>query len=475
MLNCLAPSLKRLTLFVSRAIFFVLIAFVLVQEYPPPGDFETQIDRAVGNSAFDFVQWENEALVEKATQITVPIQDYLTSDQQRQLVLDYMQLTTDWSALDAQIRNIYADASVADPAATSVDLRAKRDATRAEIERRRPTAEAILQQQISSVLADEGFAAGGEIVPPVASRITPLPYVLIVSPRDEINRVAGIGLQAGMNVDQAEQIEQTVLSTTNRSALVVPIGGLAAYPTMILETDDLLWLLQTMSHEWTHNWLDFRPLGYSYLAVESPDIRTINETVASLVGDEVGLIVMRRYYLETLKREHPDLVEPKPLQVPPTEPAATVPSPSNSNEFSFSRTMHDTRVKVDDLLAEARAFRDQAQVAETAGHSDDAKNLRAQHEAKIVEAEKYMEQQRQIINSHGYRIRKINQAYFAFYGAYADQPGAAGRDPVGPNVIALRVYSSSLRAFLDRVSRVLTVDQLKQAVEQLKELKEATP
>ena len=475
MLNGFTPSLKRLTVFLCRAIFFVLIAFLLAQEYPPPGNFETQIDRAAGSSVFDFVQWENEALTEKAAQIAVPVQDYLTSDQQHQFVLNYLQLTKDWSGLDTQVRKIYAAASATDPASASAGLRAKRDATRAEIERRRPTAEAILQQQISSVLADEGFATGGEIVPPAASRITPLPYVLIVSPRDEINRVTGLGLQAGLNVDRAEQIEQTVLSTTNHSALVVPIGGLAAYPTMILETDDLLWLLQTMSHEWTHNWLDFRPLGYSYLASESPDIRTINETVASLTGDEVGLTVMRRYYPDTLKREHPDLVEPKPLQIPAAEPANTAPSTSNPNEFSFSRAMHDMRVRVDSLLAEARASRDQAQAAETAGHSDEAKNLRTQYEAKIIEAEKYMEQQRQVINSHGYRIRKINQAYFAFYGAYADQPGAAGSDPVGPNVIALRVYSSSLHAFLDRVSSVLTIDQLKQAVEQFKNLKEATP
>ena len=139
MLNCLAPNLKRLAIFLSRAIFFVLIAFLLDQEYPPPGDFATQIDREVGNSVFDFVQWENEALTEKAAQLAVPVQDYLTSDQQRQFVLDYVQLTKDWSELDAQVRTIYADASATDPAAASADLRAKRDAARAEIERRRPT------------------------------------------------------------------------------------------------------------------------------------------------------------------------------------------------------------------------------------------------------------------------------------------------------------------------------------------------
>jgi hypothetical protein len=106
------------------------------------------------------------------------------------------------------------------------------------------------------------------------------------------------------------------------------------------------------------------------------------------------------------------------------------------------------------LLAEAQSLEKQ--------------NQNNQAEAKIVEAEQYMEQQRQMINSHGYRIRKINQAYFAFYGAYADQPGASGSDPIGPNVIALRVYSPNLRAFLDRVSSVLSLADLKQAVEALK-------
>ena len=67
--------------------------------------------------------------------------------------------------------------------------------------------------------------------------------------------------------------------------------------------------------------------------------------------------------------------------------------------------MHKTRVHVDELLAEG----------------------------KIDEAEAYMEQRRQIFVQNGYYIRRLNQAYFAFYGAYADVPGgAAGEDPVGP-------------------------------------------
>jgi hypothetical protein len=303
-------------------------------------------------------------------------------------------------------------------------------------------------------LIEEGFGVGGEVFPPVAARITPLPNILIISPRDEIKRVTGEALAAGLKVDQAEAIETRVLSDTNQSALVVPIGGLADYPAMILETTELLWLLQTTAHEWSHHWLYLRPLGYSYLAEDGGNLRTINETVASVFGDEIGLKVMRRFYRDELQRTFPDLVEEKPLTIPEPEPAQPPTTSTQPQQFSVSRTLHDTRIKVDQLLAEARDLKQQGQVDRA--------------EAKIVEAEHYMETQRQLINSNGYRIRKINQAYFAFYGAYADQPGAAGSDPIGPNVIALRVYSPTVRDFMDRASAILTLDRLKQSVEELK-------
>ncbi len=453
MLQRIRPRLKQLTAILANAMLLSMVAILIGQEYPVPGAFATRVSRAIGHQVFDFGEWTGDALIEKAAQIAGPLQNYMTDAQQSQFVLDYMQLTRDWYQLEGQVRRIYSDASITDPAAASADLRAKRDSTRAELEWRRPTAEAIVQQQISAVLVDEGFGVGGEVIPPVALRITPLPYILIVSPRDKIQRETGEGLQAGLNVDQAEAIEATILSTTNHSALVVPIGGLADYPAMILESTQLLPLLQTSAHEWSHHWLYLRPLGYNYLD-DIPDTRTINETVASLFGDEVGLIVMRRYYLDELKRTFPDLVEPKPLTIPTPEPAAPASRPSDSNQFNVNRALHDTRVQVDKMLADARALEQQGKTADA--------------EARIVETEKYMEQQRQFINSHGYGIRKLNQAYFAFYGAYADQPGAAGSDPIGPNVIALRVYSSNLRAFMDRASGIITLDQLQQAVHELK-------
>jgi hypothetical protein len=112
-------------------------------------------------------------------------------------------------------------------------------------------------------------------------------------------------------------------------------------------------------------------------------------------------------------------------------------TPEEPPAFDFNSEMRTTRVRVDDLLA--------------AGN--------------IQEAETYMEARRVFFRENGYLIRKLNQAYFAFYGAYADQPGggAAGADPVGAAVRQLRAQSPSLGDFLNRISWMWSVDQLYEA------------
>jgi hypothetical protein len=65
--------------------------------------------------------------------------------------------------------------------------------------------------------------------------------------------------------------------------------------------------------------------------------------------------------------------------------------------------------------------------------------------------------------ANGYAIRKLNQAYFAFYGAYNAEPGgapASGRDPIGPAVQALRARSKSLGEFVEHVVHVKSVEDL---------------
>jgi hypothetical protein len=102
--------------------------------------------------------------------------------------------------------------------------------------------------------------------------------------------------------------------------------------------------------------------------------------------------------------------------------------------------MHSTRVRVDELLALG----------------------------KVDEAEQYMEEQRLMFWDHGYVIRKLNQAYFAFYGSYADVPvGPAGEDPVGAAVRELRAHSETLAEFLNRMAGLTSFDGLQELLSQI--------
>ena len=81
---------------------------------------------------------------------------------------------------------------------------------------------------------------------------------------------------------------------------------------------------------------------------------------------------------------------------------------------------------------------------------------------QVKRAESYMEQRRELFWQNGYRIRKINQAYFAFYGSYNDTPGggAAGDDPIGPAVQQLRKDSTNLKGFIDKIKQVKSFEEL---------------
>jgi len=188
----------------DRLLFFVAIAFLLTGNAAPPASFDATVDRIVGADRFEFVRWEIEALAEKGADASVPLQDYLSDEQRAQFVVDYLARTRQLFAVERDVDRIYSDPKVTNPDAASVDQRAKRDQLRAEVDQRRSTAEAIVEEQISAVLADAGFAVGGRVFPPVQARVTPLPYILIISPRDRIEREEGLDLSAGMTVDRAE-------------------------------------------------------------------------------------------------------------------------------------------------------------------------------------------------------------------------------------------------------------------------------
>jgi hypothetical protein len=394
----------------------------------PPGDQIERIRAYTRAIEFDYVSWTLDALGVKFYQFALGTSEYIPTNSKSQLVLDYLNLVRKINETESILQQIYANPNISDPTAYSIPFRESLDSLKEKRSKLEPLAEAILQGQISTTVAQLGLTLGGQPIPPVLYRTTPPPDALIVSPRNVIRQDADISISADLTIEQITRLEEEIDQAMNVSSLVVGIGGIGLYPTMVMQTADINWLVEVVAHEWVHNFLTLRPLGINYLS--TPELRIMNETTAAIAGKEIKQAVVERYYPQYLPPPSPKPSETEPIpETPPGEPAP----------FNFRREMRITRVTVDQLLSEG----------------------------KIEEAENYMEERRRFFWDNGYLIRKLNQAYFAFYGAYADEPGgAAGDDPVGAAVRLLRARSPSLASFLNRISWMWSFDQLQRVITQ---------
>lgn len=397
------------------AVGMLLLAF---SNYPP-GDQLQRIRAYSRPLEFDYVGWTLEALNSKFGQAALDALDSASPEERRQIVLDYLDLVSQIDQANRRLNEIYADPGISNPEIASHLVRQQLVKLETQREHLGPVAESILQSQISEIVAELGLTLGGQPLPPILYHSTPLPTALIVSPRDEIKQLHNISLEPDISIDQRTILEDKIDQALDVSSLIVDVGGIGVYPTMVAETSNLDFLTEVVAHEWVHNFLTLRPLGLNYYA--SPELRTMNETAAALAGEEIGYAVMERFY--------PELLPPPPPPESPAEPG----EPPSPPAFDFRDEMRKTRVTVDELLAEG----------------------------EIEAAEDYMEARRQVFWDHGYRLRKLNQAYFAFYGAYADEPGgAAGEDPVGEAVRNLYANSPSLAAFLKRIAWMTSFEEL---------------
>jgi hypothetical protein len=425
-----AERLRGLVGWGRRLVWLLLLSLLVTFSSVRLQDPLERVRRFTRASEFDFLTWTIDAATAKAAQSSLGTTGYLQESDGHDLVLEYVRLVEHAEQAQASLQEIYADPMLADSSAAAEPVAADLAGTRRALQRLQPTVEAILQEQVAVVLADLGMGVGGEVFPPVSFHFSTLPDALIVSPRTVIREDANIQLEPGSSLEEQIALEREVEQALDVSALVVPVGGIGTYPTMIEETTALDWVLETITHEWVHNYLSLRPLGLNYET--TPELRTMNETAASLLGTEVGGLVLRRFYPE---------LAPPPAAPEVEEPATTPAEPAEPAEppaFDFRAEMHTTRVRVDALLKEG----------------------------KVEEAEVYMEARRQIFYNEGYRfLRRLNQAYFAFYGAYADEPGgAAGEDPVGAAVRELRARSHSPREFLIRMAWMDTYADLTRAL-----------
>ncbi|HEX2981596.1 MAG TPA: hypothetical protein VHO48_15125 [Anaerolineaceae bacterium] len=422
------PRFLSWTKIVLRTVLlFIFAASILAMSAPLLSDPIEKVRAYTRDIEFDYASWMANALWVKWSNAVFGAERYLQPTIEHDLVVEYMGLVQEQNNTLAQVTRIYADPDVADPKTSSAILRQELARINTRLDQVGSLAESILQEQVTSVISADGLALGGQPVPPVWYHTTDLPLALIVSPRSVIRQDANISLLPEMNIEQIVALEEEVSKGLDVSALVTPVGGIGVYPTMITTTSNLDWLSEVIAHEWIHNYLTLRPLGMSF--DKNEQLRTMNETTANLAGKEIGRQVLERYYPELL---------PAPVIEASAQTNSTEETTEAAPEFNFNQEMHGIRVKVDALLA--------------AG--------------KIEEAEKLMDNSRRVFLEHGYVIRELNQAYFAFHGAYADSPaGAAGEDPVGPAVRQLRDQSTSLADFLQRIGRMTTFEELQQAVE----------
>ena len=280
-----------------------------------------------------------------------------------------------------------------------------------------PDVEELLESLITSYLKDAGVSSsflGVRLLwPPVDFRLDEVPKLLVVSPRERIANTSRKLLDPDITLEEREELEAAI-DARDLSSLVVSIGGVATYPSLIPDGLSLRSALRLAAHEWTHHYLFFHALGRGYNA--NGDMTTLNETVADIVGDELGGLIYREVFAtpqELAARNAP-------------RPAADV----AEDRFDFGAFMRETRVHVDELLAAGR----------------------------VDVAEAYMEERRLELAENGYFFRKLNQAFFAFHGSYAARPSSPS--PIGGQVRSVREASEDLGDFLGRVGGYASYDSL---------------
>lgn len=409
----------------NRSLFLLLILVALKRDSLHPADlFLYRTDPFTGTHRFDWWIYEFQTIHDKLTSRVTGVDQPTGMDTKREIeqVREYFSLVQDIARLQGEIRITRATEGAG---ADLSDLQADLDAKKANRLRLENLVENILRRQVERVLLSQGITLRVPflhrwVLPPVEFEFQSPPDFLIISRRDRIETIGSVSLQPTLSLTEMEEIEQ-LTDDLGVSSLVVPTGGVGAYPTVITELASLRFAISVIIHEWTHNYLFFHPLGQHY--GHSQELTTMNETVASMVEDELSLELERVYY--------PEIYESRLAEMARESPQA--PEHVHEDEFSFNAHMRKTRLRVEELL--------------TAG--------------KVEQAEQYMEERRQKLVEMGYYVRKLNQAYFAFYGSYAAGKGwAAETNPIGEQMRILRERSPSLAAFLETTARMSSYQDL---------------
>jgi len=382
-------------------------------------DFDSCLSSIVEPYRFSIAKWEYEAI---SREVNRWISDsYTEVDDEVHTVLEYFSLVERIKTLKLEINAIDAGNRQGDSASSKAELNMLQEQKKALED----LVEKIIEGQIRETLARQGIfnpmdkCIRSEVgFPPVNFELEKPPRLLVISPRHKIESMREVLLLPDLGLKEIEDIEARV-DKLGFSSLVVEIGGLGiTYPTFVDSEASLQFTVDTVAEEWLHQYLVFKPLGFLYLldltgVSRDYEIATMNETLAGMVSKEIGSMVCAKYYSEYVNDSNQ----------------------TAESGFDFNQEMREIRKTVDKYLARG----------------------------EVEQAEEFMEQKQQYLTSVGYYIRKLNQAYFAFHGAYADKPTSIS--PIGLELKELRSQSVSLKEFLNRVAAMSSRQDLRDSIE----------
>ena len=391
----------------------ILLPVLLLSDFMPGQDFDSRLKSIVKPYQFSLAVWEAQAIPGEVRQFIAPKRESVLHSVKYEIAT-----VTGYFALTERIKTLKLN-NQPNSISSGVELTRLQEQKAALSD----TVAGILEKQISETLTELGIF--NPVVrlrvtfPPVNFKLETPPNLLVISPRDSIESVRKITLQPALSHKDIAEIEFRT-DELGVSSLVVGLGGLGAtYPTFVTDEASLQWVIEAGVHEWLHQYLTFKPLGFAYLLDltglrRNYDVAVMNETLAGMLGEEIGKIVYEKYYAQPAGGISQSL------------PAAP--------EFDFDREMREIRRTVDSYLARG----------------------------EISQAEEFMKESRESLAAKGYNIRKLNQAYFAFYGTYSDSPTSI--NPIGSELRELRAKSASPKDFLDRASVLTSHQQLRDSI-----------
>ncbi|MDX1535911.1 MAG: hypothetical protein R3346_04090 [Candidatus Spechtbacterales bacterium] len=370
-------------------------------------------DELAGDYHFSITTWERrEAAIEIAeTLIFWENKSSFTAKEEAEVVLHFFDLAKEEKSLLNKVDR---------KEATREDL-AELNIIKEEMMIIQPIVENIIEKQLQEVLISEGISFIPTKIPLVSHfypgtsfKIERPPSSLIIAQRDSLSEKARVYVRNDLNTREIEDLEKTT-DELGYSSLVVRLGGISTYPSMV-NPSSAHRAIEIIAHEWAHHYFMFTNLGRS----NAPKQNNIEETSAKIIGGELRDIIWERYYESYIKTSENET----------TTTAAT-------DKINLAEELQKIRENVEDYL----------------------------ERGEVKKAEQYMNNRRDWLEENGHYIRKLNQAYFVFYGYYATNPAhRAANDGIGEKLIDLRMKSSSLQKFILTVKNLETLEDLNRAL-----------